>query len=143
MSPSPPTLGSVTEDRPLPPPDPVAHVVPTIGEARIRELVAAFYRRIPQDPLLGPMYPPHDLAGAEARLADFLVQRFGGDNAYSRQRGHPRLRMRHAPFRVDLAVRDRWLQLMSSAMDEVGFDARVRREVGAFFDEVAQFLVNS
>jgi hemoglobin len=114
-----------------------------IGETKIRELVAAFYRRIPQDPLLGPMYPSHDLAGAEARLAGFLVQRFGGDNAYSRQRGHPRLRMRHAPFRVDLAARDRWLQLMGSAMDEVGFDARVRREVSAFFDEVAQFLVNS
>lgn len=123
--------------------DPVAHVIATIGEDKVRELVAAFYRRVPQDPILGPMYPPQDLRGAQVRLGDFLVQRFGGSRAYSRERGHPRLRMRHAPFRVDQAARDRWMELMRAAMDEVGIDARVHVEVEVFLDGVATFLVNA
>ena len=74
--------------------------------------IAAFYRQVPGDPILGPMYPAHDLAGAETRLRDFLVGRFGGPQRYIEQRGHPRLRLRHAPFPIDPAARDRWLELM-------------------------------
>ena len=89
-----------------------------IGEDGFRRLIAAFYRQIPGDPILGPMYPAHDLAGAESRLRDFLVGRFGGPQRYIEQRGHPRLRMRHAPFPIDPAARERWLELMDAAIDE-------------------------
>ncbi len=124
------------------PVDPVADVVPTLGEQTIRELVAAFYRRIPTDDVIGPMYPPEDYAGAEQRLGDFLVQRFGGPSHYSKLRGHPRLRMRHAPFAVTTAASNRWMMLMTAAMDEVAFDAALRPRVEAFLAEVATFLVN-
>lgn len=78
-----------------------------VGEEGFRRLVAAFYRQIPGDPILGPMYPADDLEGAEERLRDFLIFRFGGPTTYLAKRGHPRLRMRHAPFAVGPAARDR------------------------------------
>ncbi|MGE0144549.1 MAG: globin [Planctomycetota bacterium] len=124
------------------PDDPVADVHDLIGEVPIRAMVAAFYRRVPADPILGPMYPAHDLAGAEARLADFLVQRFGGSDDYSRRRGHPRLRMRHAPFAIDEAAADRWIELMTAAIEEVALDSRVRARVVEFLSGVATFLRN-
>ena len=71
-----------------------------LGEAGFTKMVAAFYRRIKQDPLIGPMYPEEDLVGAEERLRDFLLFRFGNDPRYQAKRGHPRLRMRHAPFSI-------------------------------------------
>src|ERR1051325_10401176 len=82
-----------------------------IGEDGFRRLVAAFYKQVPGDEILAPMYPPEDLAGAEQRLRDFLVGRFGGPQRYIEQRGHPRLRMRHMPFAVNPAARQRWMQL--------------------------------
>jgi hemoglobin len=72
-----------------------------IGEEGFARLVRAFYAQIPDDDLLGPMYPADDLTGAEQRLKDFLVGRFGGPARYIEQRGHPRLRQRHAPFAID------------------------------------------
>src|SRR4051794_29326373 len=90
-----------------------------IGEEGFTRLVAAFYRRVPTDEILGPMYPKQDFAGAEERLRNFLIQRFGGPDHYSQQRGHPRLRMRHAPFAVTQSGRDRWVQLMEAALEEV------------------------
>ena len=125
-----------------PPQDPVAHLVPTHGEEPLRAAVAAFYRRIPDDDLLGPMYPQDDLSGAEERLADFLVQRCGGPPVYEEKRGHPRLRMRHMPFRVDRAARDRWLDLMDAALREVDIPAEDRDVLRAFLADVATFLVN-
>jgi hemoglobin len=83
-----------------------------VGEEGFARLIAAFYRQVPGDPILGPMYPPDDPAGAEERLRDFLVGRFGGPQRYMEQRGHPRLRARHMPFAVNAAARERWLQLM-------------------------------
>src|SRR5687767_5262113 len=77
-----------------------------IGEEGFARLVAAFYGRIPDDDVLGPMYPKDDPAGARERLTLFLIQRFGGPGTYSQRRGHPRLRMRHAPFEVDRRARD-------------------------------------
>ncbi|MFO1052308.1 MAG: globin [Planctomycetota bacterium] len=124
------------------PVDPVGDVVSIVGESRIREMVAAFYRRVRQDDLIGPMYPEQDFAGAEQRLAGFLVQRFGGSGEYSRQRGHPRLRMRHAPFQVDRSARDRWMKLMGAAIAEVELEDSVRARVHTFLDEVATFLIN-
>src|SRR5436305_4169361 len=86
-----------------------------IGEEGFNRLVAAFYRRVPTDDVLRPMYPKGDLAASERRLRDFLVMRFGGPDQYLQTRGHPRLRMRHAPFTIDQRARDRWVELMEEA----------------------------
>ena len=113
-----------------------------IGEEGFQRLVAAFYRRIPGDDILGAMYPKHDLAGAEQRLRDFLIFRFGGPEHYLEKRGHPRLRMRHAPFAIGEAARDRWMQLMSAALDETKLPAEVDELLRPFFDSVATFMIN-
>lgn len=111
-----------------------------IGEDGFHRLVAAFYRQVPGDDILGPMYPADDLAGAEQRLRDFLVGRFGGPPRYMEQRGHPRLRMRHAPFRIDDAGRGRWLQLMERAFAEAQLPPASEKMLRAFFQSVASFL---
>src|SRR5437667_6785671 len=90
-----------------------------IGEDGFRQLVAAFYKRVPGDEILGKMYPPQDLAPAQERLREFLVMRFGGPQRYLQARGHPRLRMRHAPFAITQQARDRWIELMEAALAEV------------------------
>src|SRR5690348_15964148 len=113
-----------------------------IGEEGFTRLVAAFYRRVPTDDVLGPMYPEKDFAGAEIRLREFLIQRFGGPNHYSQKRGHPRLRMRHAPFTINQAGRDRWIHLMEAALDEVKLPAEVVPTLKAFFHDVATFMIN-
>lgn len=114
-----------------------------LGEDCLRAIVAGFYRRVPQDPILGPMYPPHDLAGAEQRLRTFLTYRFGGPPDYLRERGHPRLRMRHMPFVVDQAARDRWMELMLAAIDEQPAAAPHRAYLEKFLGDIATFLMNS
>ena len=83
-------------------------------------LVAAFYDRVSRDPVLRPMYPEEDLAGAQRRLTLFLGQYWGGPGTYSEERGHPRLRMRHADFAIDSVARDRWLTLMHDSVIEQG-----------------------
>jgi len=117
-------------------------IYPLIGEQPFRALVAAFYGQIPTDELLGPLYDRRDLAGAEQRLGDFLIMRFGGPDLYLRQRGHPRLRMRHHPFPIDQTRRDRWVELMERALMETEIPADVRRTLGKFFREAATFLIN-
>lgn len=113
-----------------------------IGEDGFARLIAAFYRRVPGDDILGPMYPGHDLAGAEERLRDFLVGRFGGPPRYIEQRGHPRLRQRHAPFAIDERARDRWILLMMAAMEEAAFPAEVHQMLEVFFRQTADFMRN-
>lgn len=113
-----------------------------MGDEGFRRLVAAFYRRIPGDDLLGPMYPAQDLAGAEERLYLFLCFRLGGDSRYPDQRSHPRLRGRHMPFRIGVAERDRWLQIMGEAMGECEVAPEVRAELEPFFAQVADFMRN-
>jgi hemoglobin len=113
-----------------------------LGEDYFVRLTAAFYRRVATDDLLGTMYPKHDLAGAEERLRGFLIQRFGGPQTYSERRGHPRLRMRHAPFRIDQAARDRWVALMSAALDEVKTPDNARPALDRFFADAATFMIN-
>jgi hemoglobin len=117
-----------------------------LGEAGFTRLVAAFYRRVPKDDILGPMYPPDDLAGAEQRLRDFLIYRFGGPPRYIEQRGHPRLRARHSPFRVNQAARDRWMQLMGDALSEVVAEIALPMEaeqfVRSFLEGMSTFLIN-
>ena len=113
-----------------------------IGEEGFAKLVGAFYRQVPADPVLGPMYPRHDLAGAEERFREFLIYRFGGPQRYLEQRGHPRLRMRHAPFPVDQAARDRWIQLMEAAFVEAALPAPAEETLREFFSAVATNMMN-
>ena len=117
-------------------------VYAAVGQDGFARLTAAFYRQIPGDDILGPMYPAHDLAGAEIRLRDFLIYRFGGPGVYVEQRGHPKLRMRHVQFPIGDEARDRWIQLMTRALDETAFPAEARAVLEPFFDHVATFLKN-
>ena len=121
---------------------PEDQVYTRIGEQGFARLVAAFYRQIPGDDLLGPMYPQDDLAGAQQRLCDFLVGRFGGPQRYIAQRGHPRLRMRHMPFAVDAAARDRWVALMNTALAEAALEPASAATLRTFFADTATFLIN-
>lgn len=113
-----------------------------IGEDGFVRLVAAFYRQIPSDDVLAPLYQSQDLAGAERRLRDFLMFRFGGPSTYLETRGHPRLRMRHAPFAIGSAARDRWVQAMDRALDEAKLPAEARATLKKFFESTATFLMN-
>jgi len=113
-----------------------------IGEDGFARLVAAFYRQVPHDDILGPMYPPQDLAGAQQRLCDFLVGRFGGPSRYIEARGHPRLRMRHLPFAITAAARQRWLQLMTRALDQAELPSPADALLREFFSSVATMLTN-
>lgn len=114
----------------------------TIGEDGFRRLVAAFYRQIPGDDILGPMYPADDLDGAERRLRDFLVGRFGGPPRYLLERGHPRLRARHVPFPIDRAARDRWVLLMDRAFTEADLPGHAETTLREFFAAVATMMIN-
>jgi hemoglobin len=115
---------------------------PLIGDEGFARLVSAFYRRVPHDDLLGPMYGEEDLAGAEQRLRDFLVFRFGGPSRYIETRGHPRLRMRHVRFAIGSEARDRWLGLMQAALDEAQLPAEAAVVLRAFFEATSTFLIN-
>ncbi|HVY91318.1 MAG TPA: globin [Bryobacteraceae bacterium] len=118
-------------------------VYSAIGEDGFNRLVAAFYRQVPGDSILGPMYPNDDMEGAEYRLRMFLIGRFGGPPTYIEERGHPRLRMRHMPFRVDQAARDRWFELMSKALDETRLPAEADAILRHFFEGMSSFMMNS
>jgi hemoglobin len=119
-----------------------AGVYRQIGEDGFARLVRAFYAQVPGYDILAPMYPADDMAGAEARLRDFLIGRFGGPQRYIEQRGHPRLRMRHAPFAIDQRARDRWVLLMTAALDETQLPAESDAVLRAFFDGTATFMMN-
>ena len=114
-----------------------------IGEDGFARLIRAFYAQVPADPVLGPMYPTQDLEGAERRLRDFLIGRFGGPQRYIEERGHPRLRMRHAPFAIDTAARNQWVALMDRALDDTRLPADVTALLREFFHGVATFMINT
>ncbi|MBT8044149.1 MAG: globin [Verrucomicrobiae bacterium] len=113
-----------------------------LGEEGFTKMVAAFYRRIKTDDLIGPMYPEEDMAGAEERLRDFLLFRFGNDPRYQAKRGHPRLRMRHAPFPIGDAEVERWLELMDAAMEETKVPESIQLDLRSFFTMVAHNMKN-
>ena len=113
-----------------------------VGEEGFTKLVAGFYRRVKTDDLLGPLYPPNDFENAEQRLRDFLIQRFGGPGKYSAERGHPRLRMRHAPFSVDVSARNRWVELMEQALADAAFAPEIDSVVKKYFHDTATFMIN-
>ncbi|WP_311203281.1 globin [Streptomyces gossypii] len=113
------------------------------GEETFRRLVRRFYQGVAQDPVLRPMYPEEDLGPAEERLALFLIQYWGGPRTYSEQRGHPRLRMRHAPFKVDEAAHDAWLSHMREAVDSLELAPEHERQLWDYLVYAARTMVNS
>src|SRR5690349_7820180 len=102
------------------------------GMPFFERLVGRFYAGVATDPILRPLYPETDLAGAQRRLTLFLAQYWGGPRTYDDERGHPRLRMRHAPFAIDSAARDRWLELMGAALAAEAPPADVAAELDAY-----------
>lgn len=113
-----------------------------IGEEGFTKLVHGFYSRVRNDDILRPMYPEAELDAAEVRLREFLIQRFGGPTRYSDQRGHPRLRMRHAPFAIDKQGRDRWVELMEASLAEANLPEVATRTLRQFFHDTATFMIN-
>jgi hemoglobin len=113
------------------------------GSATFAKLVHAFYRGVAGDEVLKPMYPEEDLGPAEERLRLFLEQYWGGPTTYSQQRGHPRLRMRHLPFRVNPDARDRWLAHMRAAVDTLELPPLQEATLWAYLERAAHAMVNT
>ena len=111
------------------------------GEPVFRALVADFYRGVADDPILRPLYP-EDLGPAEDRLRLFLVQYWGGPGTYSEQRGHPRLRMRHAAWQVGEPERDAWLGLMGAAVRRLDVPDEARAAIWEHLERAAHSLLN-
>lgn len=112
------------------------------GEEFFRTMVGRFYAGVRIDPVLRPLYPD-DLAEAEEHLVLFLIQYWGGPSTYNEQRGHPRLRMRHAPFVIGDLERDAWLRHMSESVRSMGMEPDDEAEMLAYFDMAAHQMVNT
>lgn len=115
------------------------------GEAFFEALTRRFYSAVRTDPVLAPLYPQDEAAFEDARrhLQGFLVQFWGGPATYSEQRGHPRLRMRHAPFLIGLAERDAWVRHMRAAVEASGAGVMERTQLQSYFDGAATQMINS
>ena len=113
------------------------------GEETIRAIVHTFYAGVADDDVLRPLYPEADLGPAEERFATFLMQYWGGPTTYSERRGHPRLRMRHAPFRVDPVAKDRWLVHFRAGLDSVDLTDEQDAQFWDYVTHAAQFMVNT
>lgn len=111
------------------------------GEPAFRRLVDAFYARVERDPLLRPMFPA-DLEPGKEHQRLFLIQYFGGPATYGEQRGHPRLRMRHAPFPIGQAARDAWLGHMLAALDAAGIPEPAADAMRRYFEMAATAMIN-
>ncbi len=114
-----------------------------LGEEKLASLIHAFYRRVESDPILRPLYPEPDLSSAERRLRLFVIQYFGGPVTYAQERGHPRLRMRHAPFVIGQVERDAWVQNMLAALDETQIPEPAHYILKEYFEKSASFLMNA
>ena len=112
------------------------------GEAFFSDLVSQFYARVATDPILRPMYPDGDLKAAAERLQLFLEQYWGGPTTYQENRGHPRLRMRHAGFHINAAARDAWLNAMHVVVEELDMDSTLRAQLWGYLEMAANSLVN-
>lgn len=113
------------------------------GEETFRRLVDAFYAGVAEDPVLLSLYPEDDLEGAAERLRMFLAQYWGGPTTYSQRRGHPRLRMRHAPFAIDSRARDAWLSRMRSALESLDLPPAYAQTLWDYFTSAAESLRNT
>ncbi|MFR9804660.1 globin [Pseudonocardia sp. RS010] len=113
------------------------------GHTVFHQIVHRFYEQVREDEILRPLYPEEDLGPAEDRLRMFLEQYWGGPRTYSEQRGHPRLRMRHFPFRIGPIERDAWLRCMRVAVDEADLDEAHRAQLWQYLEYAAASMVNS
>jgi hemoglobin len=113
------------------------------GEQTFRTLVERFYAGVATDPLLRPLYPEQDLGPAADRLTLFLIQYWGGPNTYSATRGHPRLRMRHAPFTIGSAERDAWLRHMAEALQSLELEPELADELWRYLTMAAASMRNT
>lgn len=111
------------------------------GDAFFHALVERFYEGVAADPLLRPLYP-EDLSDSKTHLALFLIQYWGGPATYNHARGHPRLRMRHAPFSIGLPERDAWLAHMLGALRDAALDPGEEEEMASYFRSAATQLIN-
>lgn len=112
-----------------------------VGEKQIRLLTSYFYQAVAKNEALKKLYP-EDLAPAEERLALFLIQVFGGPETYSEHRGHPRLRMRHAKWKIDAEMRDHWMNAMLLGLDKLQLDTNVKEAMMSYFVKAANHMVN-
>lgn len=117
-------------------------VYDALGEDAFHRLTAVFYAGVATDALLRPLYPDENLEAARNRLALFLIQYFGGPTTYSDERGHPRLRMRHAAYPIDTKMRDAWMSHMLAALDAQAFRPEVDAVMRSYFEDAATFLIN-
>ncbi len=113
------------------------------GEQTIARIVARFYAGVANDPVLRPLYPEADLGPAQRRLTMFLVQYWGGPADYQAERGHPRLRMRHAPFAVSHKTREHWLRHFRAGLDEVALPPELDAQFSEYVERASLFLVNT
>jgi hemoglobin len=112
------------------------------GEAFFADLVSQFYAQVAVDPILRPMYPESDLKAAATRLQWFLEQYWGGPSTYQENRGHPRLRMRHAEFHINLAAHDAWVKAMRTAVDGMQMSAEHRDQLWSYLEMAAAAMIN-
>lgn len=112
------------------------------GEVVFKELTKRFYSEVSKNVVLKPMYPEADMAGAEERLRLFLEQYWGGPTTYSDTRGHPRLRMRHAPFQIGKLEHDEWLQCMHKAVIDLAMEESLKEELWTYFQYAAHSMIN-
>jgi hemoglobin len=113
----------------------------SLGDEKIKSIVTHFYEKVAQEPELRKLYPG-DLAPAEARLYWFLLHVFGGPPTYLEKRGHPMLRRRHFQWQIDTTLRDKWLDCMFSALDQVPMEPPVRQALDAYFLNAANHMIN-
>ena len=113
------------------------------GEPFFSDLVSQFYARVATNEILRPMYPARDMEGAAQRLKMFLEQYWGGPTTYSEERGHPRLRMRHAGFHIGPAAKDAWLTCMREAVDGMEMPAEQQEKLWRYLEGAAEHLLNS
>ena len=113
------------------------------GEAFFADLVSQFYAHVAVNPVLRPMYPESDMKGAAHRLQIFLEQYWGGPTTYQEERGHPRLRMRHAGFHINPAAQDAWLDCMRKAVDGMEMKAELREKLWRYLEGAAHHMVNT
>lgn len=118
------------------------YIYKTLGEEGFSKICKEFYVIMREDDLVGKMYPKNDMEGAEERLRDFLLFRFGGNPAYVEKRGHPRLRMRHMPYLIGEKERDRWVEIMDEAMKRADVPEDIFLTLHEFFAGVADFMRN-
>ena len=130
-------LGSAGSGSPMPQPDLYA----ALGEEAFWRIARAFYARIDRDAFLRPMFPA-DLQEPIRNQAEFLIQYFGGPQLYSDRKGHPRLRMRHMPFAIDVAARNAWVACMRGALEDAAIPEPHRSAMMAYFERTATFLIN-